>query len=105
MRALAVGVAGRLAALNPAYIMPALRKHLMQLLSDMELSPDSKQREGELPKTALPPSAYWYDDISLSLRLYSDHTILLSRGYLMLRSKHCPSRALAEALFGHVNHP
>ena len=51
MRALAVGVAGRLAALNPAYIMPALRKHLMQLLSDMELSPDSKQREGE-PQTS-----------------------------------------------------
>lgn len=46
VRALAVGVAGRLASLNPAYIMPALRKHLMQLLSDMELSPDSKQREG-----------------------------------------------------------
>ncbi|BDA44527.1 Serine/threonine-protein kinase TOR [Coccomyxa sp. Obi] len=46
VRALAVAVAGRLAALNPAYIMPALRKHLMQLLSDMALSPDSKQREG-----------------------------------------------------------
>lgn len=46
VRALAVAVAGRLASLNPAYIMPALRKHLMQLLSDMALSPDSKQREG-----------------------------------------------------------
>ncbi len=49
VRALAVAVAGRLAALNPAYIMPALRKHLMQLLSDMALSPDSKQREGLHP--------------------------------------------------------
>lgn len=46
VRALAVAVAGRLGGLNPAYIMPYLRKHLMQLLSDMELSPDSKQREG-----------------------------------------------------------
>ena len=46
VRGLAVGVVGRLAGLNPAYIMPAARKHLMQLLNDMEHSPDSKQREG-----------------------------------------------------------
>ena len=45
-RGLAGGVVGRLAGLNPAYIMPAARKHLMQLLNDMEHSPDSKQREG-----------------------------------------------------------
>ena len=55
VRALAVGVVGRLAGLNPAYILPAARKHLMQLLNDMELSPDSKQREGQqlLPLLAL----------------------------------------------------
>jgi FKBP12-rapamycin complex-associated protein len=46
VRGLAVGVVGRLAGLNPAYIMPAARRHLMQLLNDMEHSPDSKQREG-----------------------------------------------------------
>lgn len=46
VRALAVGVVGRLASLNPAYILPAARKHLMQLLNDMGHSPDSKQREG-----------------------------------------------------------
>jgi FKBP12-rapamycin complex-associated protein len=46
VRSLAIGVVGRLASLNPAYILPFARKHLMQLLNDMELSPDSKQREG-----------------------------------------------------------
>ena len=48
VRALAVGVVGRLASLNPAYILPAARKHLMQLLNDMGHSPDSKQREGAI---------------------------------------------------------
>ena len=48
VRGLAVGVVGRLAGLNPAYILPAARKHLMQLLNDMEHSPDSKQRQGGL---------------------------------------------------------
>ena len=46
VRALAIGALGRLAGLNPAYVLPALRKHLMQLLSDMDHSPDSRQREG-----------------------------------------------------------
>jgi hypothetical protein len=46
VRALAVGVVGRLAAFNPAHVLPALRRHLMQLLNDMDHSPDSRQREG-----------------------------------------------------------
>ncbi|KAK9806315.1 hypothetical protein WJX72_010074 [[Myrmecia] bisecta] len=45
VRALAIRVVGRLAHRNPAYVMPALRRHLMQLLNDMDHSPDSRQRE------------------------------------------------------------
>ena len=48
MRALAISVVGRLASLNPGYILPAARKHLIQLLNDMEHSPDSRQRQGQL---------------------------------------------------------
>lgn len=47
VRALAIRVVGRLAGRNPAYVMPALRRHLMQLLSDMDHLPDSKHREGD----------------------------------------------------------
>lgn len=47
VRALAIRVVGRLAGRNPAYVMPALRRHLMQLLSDLDHLPDSGQREGE----------------------------------------------------------
>ena len=46
MRGLAIEVAGRLSVKNPAYVMPQLRRHLMQLLNDMDHSPDSLQREG-----------------------------------------------------------
>ena len=49
VRALAIRVVGRLAGRNPAYVMPALRRHLMQLLSDMDHLPDSRHREGEPP--------------------------------------------------------
>ena len=56
VRALAVGVVGRLAAFNPAYVLPALRRHLMQLLNDMDHSPDSRQREGApRPMVAVSP--------------------------------------------------
>ena len=48
VRALAIQLAGRLAPRNPAYVLPALRNHLRQLLADMERSPDSRQREGML---------------------------------------------------------
>lgn len=46
VQALAIRVVGRLANSNPAYVMPALRRHLMQLLNDMDCSPDLRQREG-----------------------------------------------------------
>lgn len=45
VRSLAIRLAGHISAVNPAYIGPALRRHLLQLLSDMEHSPDSRQRE------------------------------------------------------------
>lgn len=48
VRALAIRLAGRLAPRNPALVLPTLRNHLQQLLADMERSPDSRQREGEL---------------------------------------------------------
>jgi len=47
VRSLAIQLAGHISAVNPAYVGPALRRHLLQLLSDMDNSPDSKQREGE----------------------------------------------------------
>lgn len=46
VRELAIQVVGRLGGLNPAVVMPALRRHLMQLLADLDHSPDSRQREG-----------------------------------------------------------
>ncbi|KAI3435635.1 hypothetical protein D9Q98_001694 [Chlorella vulgaris] len=45
VRALTIQLAGAISPTNPAYVMPALRRHLMQLLSDMDHSPDSRQRE------------------------------------------------------------
>lgn len=53
MRALSIRLAGRLAPRNPAYVLPALRNHLQQLLTDMEQSPDSRQREGT-PSLCIP---------------------------------------------------
>jgi serine/threonine-protein kinase mTOR len=46
VRGLAIMVVGRLALHNPAYVMPALRRHLMQLLNDMNTAQDYSQREG-----------------------------------------------------------
>ncbi len=46
VRGLAIDVAGRLGRANPAVVLPALRRHLMQLLADLDHSPDSRQREG-----------------------------------------------------------
>ena len=53
VRGLAIDVAGRLAGSNPAVVLPAMRRHLMQLLADLEHSPDSRQREGG--RTSTPP--------------------------------------------------
>jgi len=41
----AISVAGRLSEKNPAYVLPALRRHLIQLLTYLEQSADSKCRE------------------------------------------------------------
>ncbi|KZV74520.1 atypical/PIKK/FRAP protein kinase [Peniophora sp. CONT] len=44
-RLLAVGLIGRLAAHNPAYVMPSLRKALVQLLTELEYAPAPRARE------------------------------------------------------------
>ncbi|KAK9286670.1 hypothetical protein L1049_015071 [Liquidambar formosana] len=45
VREYAISVAGRLSGKNPAYVLPALRRHLIQLLTYLEQSADSKCRE------------------------------------------------------------
>ncbi|XP_031383805.1 serine/threonine-protein kinase TOR isoform X3 [Punica granatum] len=45
VREYAISVAGRLSEKNPAYVLPALRRHLIQLLTYLEQSADSKGRE------------------------------------------------------------
>ena len=45
VREIAIELVGRLASLNPAYVLPALRRLLLQLLTDLEYSADSKHKE------------------------------------------------------------
>ncbi|KAF6153004.1 hypothetical protein GIB67_021609 [Kingdonia uniflora] len=45
VRKFAISVAGRLSERNPAYVLPALRRHLIQLLTYLEQSADNKCRE------------------------------------------------------------
>ena len=45
VRNLAVSILGRLIAHNPAYVMPPLRKTLIQLLTDLEYSGIGRQKE------------------------------------------------------------
>ncbi|KAJ3676103.1 hypothetical protein LUZ60_003515 [Juncus effusus] len=45
VRELAISVAGRLSEKNPAYVLPALRRHLIQLLTYLDQSMDSKCKE------------------------------------------------------------
>ncbi|XP_017224295.1 serine/threonine-protein kinase TOR isoform X2 [Daucus carota subsp. sativus] len=45
VREFAISLAGRLSEKNPAYVLPALRRHLIQLLTYLEQSPDSKCKE------------------------------------------------------------
>ncbi|CAM0955895.1 unnamed protein product [Alopecurus aequalis] len=45
VRELAILVAGRLSEKNPAYVLPALRRYLIQLLTYLDQSMDSKCRE------------------------------------------------------------
>ncbi|KAK9863722.1 hypothetical protein WJX84_006709 [Apatococcus fuscideae] len=58
VRALSIAIAGRLASHNPGYVLPALRRHLMQLLSDLEVSLDSRSREGDVPRHTSPYTSY-----------------------------------------------
>ncbi|GBE86637.1 Serine/threonine-protein kinase tor2 [Sparassis crispa] len=44
-RVIAVGLIGRLALHNPAYVMPSLRKTLIQLLTELEYSTVTRSRE------------------------------------------------------------
>ncbi|CAA0807435.1 Serine/threonine-protein kinase TOR [Striga hermonthica] len=45
VREIAISLAGRLSEKNPAYVLPALRRHLIQLLTYLKQSSDSKCRE------------------------------------------------------------
>ncbi|XP_047315173.1 serine/threonine-protein kinase TOR isoform X1 [Impatiens glandulifera] len=45
VREYAISTAGRLSEKNPAYVLPALRRHLIQLLTYLEQSADNKCRE------------------------------------------------------------
>ncbi|KAL7199558.1 hypothetical protein ACSBR2_021782 [Camellia fascicularis] len=45
VREYAISVTGRLSEKNPAYVLPALRRHLIQLLTYLKQSADSKCRE------------------------------------------------------------
>ncbi|CAI9104219.1 OLC1v1002849C2 [Oldenlandia corymbosa var. corymbosa] len=45
VREFAISLAGRLSEKNPAYVLPALRRHLIQLLTYLEQSADIKCRE------------------------------------------------------------
>ncbi|CEM08834.1 unnamed protein product [Vitrella brassicaformis CCMP3155] len=45
VRKTAVRLMGRLCLHNPAYVLPALRKILIQLLTDLEFAPDARHRD------------------------------------------------------------
>ena len=45
IRILGVDLLGRLATRNPAYVLPALRAHMLQLLAELEYSSESLHRE------------------------------------------------------------
>ena len=45
IRELAIHIIGRLTIRNPAYVMPSLRKTLIQLLTELEFSGDSRNKE------------------------------------------------------------
>ncbi|KAF2071336.1 hypothetical protein CYY_007349 [Polysphondylium violaceum] len=45
IRELAISVIGRLTIRNPAYVMPSLRKTLIQLLTELEFSGDGRNKE------------------------------------------------------------
>ncbi|BGP07821.1 phosphatidylinositol kinase-related protein kinase tor1 [Rhodotorula toruloides] len=45
IREVAIKIIGRLASINPAYVMPSLRKTLIQLLTELEYSTSSRSKE------------------------------------------------------------
>ncbi|GAA5903699.1 hypothetical protein JCM6882_003390 [Rhodosporidiobolus microsporus] len=45
IREVAIKIIGRLAGINPAYVMPSLRKTLIQLLTELEYSTSSRSKE------------------------------------------------------------
>ena len=45
VRELAITVIGRLTIRNPAYVMPSLRKTLLQLLGDLQYGGDRNKKE------------------------------------------------------------
>ena len=45
IRSLSIGIIGRLAIQNPAYVMPSLRKTLVQLLTELEFSGNPRNKE------------------------------------------------------------
>lgn len=45
IRELATDILGRIAVLNPAYVLPALRQHLIRLLTELKSCNDSARRE------------------------------------------------------------
>jgi FKBP12-rapamycin complex-associated protein len=45
IREVVMGILGRITSRNPAYILPGLRKKLVELLTDLEYSSDSRTRE------------------------------------------------------------
>lgn len=56
VREVAIGILGRLAKHNPAYVMPSLRKVLIQLLTGLEYSTASRHKE-EIAKLLTPASS------------------------------------------------
>jgi hypothetical protein len=46
IREAAISIIGRLAARNPAYVMPSLRKTLIQLLTELQYSGETRNRYG-----------------------------------------------------------
>jgi hypothetical protein len=73
IRGITISLVGRLAQRNPAYVNPALRRHLLQLLTDMECSPDSRWAAGSRgsgcvcwrcqPRCLYPPYLAAYHDM------------------------------------------
>jgi FKBP12-rapamycin complex-associated protein len=45
IREVAISIIGRLAMRNPAYVMPSLRKTLIQLLTELQFSGETRHRE------------------------------------------------------------